>query len=108
MERHKLVMIKILMVILFSTQIYADIPIVGIDENGFEIDQSISEDSFLLNMDKSLNASLELLPQKENLPGNFVLEKISIGFGAHGEIGLGPFKIGGTIRHRYLYLRSDP
>jgi len=101
-------MFKCFLLILFSFEAYSDIPIIGIDHNGREIDQVISKEVFVSDMEKSLHASFELLPEKENLFGNFFLEKVSIGFGAHGEIGFGPFKIGGAIRHRYFYLRGEP
>ncbi len=85
----------------------ADIPIVALDASGVETGGSISRADFKKSVRFALAKSNEIANQQIQVADHqFVLEQINVGFGASGEIGIGPFAIGAGVRHRYIFKRK--
>lgn len=105
---------KILLVLgllIINHPLYAgEITFLGTTEEGKEIGHSLEEEAYEQHLRESLKlmeatADQHLLREKFVASGKFRLSMIVLGLGASGEIGIGPFKLGAGIRHRFYFRR---
>ena len=98
----------VLMALLLTTQVYADHQIFGVDNNNQLQSASMSKEDYqqyfkqtLKTIDGEVSNAIEVATANPS----WKLTYVSVGIGAKGDIGLGPFKVGAGIRKRFIFKR---
>lgn len=88
---------------------FAGIPVLGITTNDEVISGEISEKDYSetlrvlkTTMDEKVVRSLSAPAAGET---HWQMNKFSLGLGLSGEVGAGPFKYSGVLKHRFIYSR---
>jgi hypothetical protein len=89
----------------------AEIPIVGLDDEGNEVTYLQSEDAYVARMRAAATAVGEsIVPSLESLPARWMLRTTVVGIGVGVQVGVGPvIQLKATPRFRLVYSNSkDP
>jgi hypothetical protein len=103
-------MSAILFTLLFFTGhvLALEIPVIGRTNDSRYIYGALSEENYvetLVQLKSSFDAQLiSTLPHEEKARG-LKLKKITVGLGASGEIGIGPYMFGKAVKQRFVYGR---
>ena len=100
---------SIIILLLIACPVYSqEIYFYALSPKGKMIRSHISSEQYKENLKSTVLAVQNLIPNfDEQLTlGVWKLKTISIGVGSSGEIGLGPFKLGGGIRQRFYFGRD--
>jgi hypothetical protein len=86
-----------------------DIPVIGRTTDSRYIYGAISEENYIETLTQ-LKAGIDsqlisTLPVNSDKSQGLKLKKISVGLGASGEIGIGPYKFGKAVKQRFVYGR---
>lgn len=96
---------KTLLLFLFVSTSYAAIPVIGHEGVlGSMSSQEYSETLVMMKetVDRDLISSAQLKSTEKAL---WKLSQLSIGLGLTGEVGIGPYKFGTTLKQRFIYVR---
>ena len=87
-----------------------EIPVIGRTQDSRYIYGAISEERYietLMQMKAGIDSQLiSTLPATTDKSQGLKLKKISVGLGASGEIGIGPYKFGKAVKQRFVYGRQ--
>lgn len=97
-----------LLFVLFVFQAQAEeIKVIGLSKRGINV-RGISNSNYiesLFSMKKAVDHQLVDGLKSVQANSRWKLSKFSVGLGASGEIGIGPFQIGASIKQRLFYSR---
>ncbi len=102
--------IFVLLCLAFNPVYALDIPVIGRTTDSRYIYGAISEENYIETLTQ-LKAGIDsqlisTLPANSDKSPGLKLKKISVGLGASGEIGIGPYKFGKAVKQRFVYGRQ--
>lgn len=95
---------KTLLLFLLVSTSYAAIPVIG-PEGVLGTMSSQEYSDTLVMMKDSVDRDLMSAQLKSDSTSVWKLSQISIGLGLTGEVGVGPYKFGTTLKQRFIYVR---
>ena len=100
----------VLLCLCISNVFATEIPVIGRTSDSRYVYGAISEENYIETLTQ-LKAGIDsqlisTLPENSDKSQGLKLKKISVGLGASGEIGIGPYKFGKAVKQRFVYGRQ--
>lgn len=100
-------MIKLLALVLFISSSHAAITVIGSDGETDQILGTISQEEYTQTILMTKSGLDKEIIENLNAPSHssWKMDKISVGVGATGEVGIGPYKFGTALKQRFIFAR---